>query len=44
MAGHPTPTTDDPSLKAERRGDLATIRSLLPDLWPKREPGLRARL
>ncbi len=26
------------------RGDLATIRSLLPYLWPKGEPGLRARV
>jgi ABC-type multidrug transport system fused ATPase/permease subunit len=28
----------------QRSGDLATIRALLPYLWPKGEPGLRARV
>ncbi len=28
----------------KRRGDLATLRTLLPYLWPKGEPGLRARV
>jgi ATP-binding cassette, subfamily B, heavy metal transporter len=30
--------------RSRRRGDLATIRSLLPYLWPKGEPGLRGRV
>ncbi|MBA2564967.1 MAG: ABC transporter ATP-binding protein/permease [Gemmatimonadetes bacterium] len=29
---------------ARRRGDLQTIRHLLPYLWPKGEPGLRTRV
>ncbi|HET6360894.1 MAG TPA: ABC transporter ATP-binding protein/permease [Gemmatimonadota bacterium] len=28
----------------KHRGDLATLRTLLPYLWPKGEPGLRARV
>jgi ATP-binding cassette subfamily B protein len=44
-----TSTSSDPVVppNAKRdapRGDLATIRSLLPYLWPKGEPGLRARV
>ena len=44
-----TSTSSDPVTPpavAQRvpRGDLATIRSLLPYLWPKGEPGLRARV
>src|SRR5688500_15448034 len=42
MAAHPTEssTADTKS----RRGDLATLRTLLPYLWPKGESGLRARV
>jgi ATP-binding cassette subfamily B protein len=40
-----TSTSSDPQLDGRaRKGDLATIRSLLPYLWPKGEPGLRARV
>src|SRR5918996_2355242 len=42
MATHPTESSAADT-KA-RRGDLATIRTLLPYLWPKGEPGLRARV
>jgi ATP-binding cassette subfamily B protein len=43
-----TSTSSDPSKSAAdakaRRGDLATIRTLLPYLWPRGEPGLRVRV
>ncbi|HEY7470792.1 MAG TPA: ABC transporter ATP-binding protein/permease [Gemmatimonadota bacterium] len=37
-------STDPAQSPAARRGDVATIRTLLPYLWPKGEPGLRARV
>jgi ATP-binding cassette subfamily B protein len=44
-----TSTSSDPAApvvpdRVPPRGDIATIRSLLPYLWPKGEPGLRARV
>jgi ATP-binding cassette subfamily B protein len=44
-----TSTSSDPEApvgpdRVPPRGDIATIRSLLPYLWPKGEPGLRARV
>src|SRR5918996_2673076 len=42
MAAHPTESSVADT--KGRRGDLATIRSLLPYLWPKGEPGLRTRV
>ncbi|WP_408906302.1 ABCB family ABC transporter ATP-binding protein/permease [Muricoccus nepalensis] len=36
----PSPVTDKPA----PRGTFATLRSLAPYLWPKGEPGLRARV
>jgi ABC-type transport system involved in Fe-S cluster assembly fused permease/ATPase subunit len=35
---------DAPSPARPRRGGLATLRSLLPYLWPPHEPGLRLRV
>jgi ATP-binding cassette subfamily B protein len=43
MARHPTDTGAD-SERDGARGDMATIRSLLPYLWPRGEPGLRVRV
>jgi ABC-type transport system involved in Fe-S cluster assembly fused permease/ATPase subunit len=43
MARHPTDSGAD-SERGGARGDMATIRSLLPYLWPRGEPGLRARV
>src|SRR5688500_3841332 len=42
MAAHPTESSAADT--KSRRGDLATLRTLLPYLWPKGEPGLRARV
>ena len=42
MAAHPTESSAADA--KDRRGDLATIRALLPYLWPKGESGLRARV
>ena len=39
-----TSTSTDTSSIPGRRGDLATIRTLLPYLWPKGERGLRVRV
>ena len=39
-----TSTSSDTSSTPGRRGDLATIRTLLPYLWPKGERGLRVRV
>src|SRR5688500_15400506 len=42
MAAHPTESSAADT--KSRRGDLATLRTLLPYLWPKGESGLRARV
>jgi ATP-binding cassette subfamily B protein len=44
-----TSTSSDPvespaAIRSGERGDMATIRSLLPYLWPKGETGLRVRV
>jgi len=43
VAKHPSGRGAD-SERSGERGDLATIRSLLPYLWPKGETGLRVRV
>ncbi len=45
-AMRPTPPAEPfaPSLEKDRQGDWATIRRLLPYLWPRDEPALRWRV